>query len=185
MRAIVAKKKISKPTPGKSSPAAKPAPSNQPVGPMNVGLLEQIIGLMAANDLNTVDLRDGNQRVILRRGAAFAPAPALTPPQPAAPASAPAAAPAAVAATPAADDTAGLVAIKSPMVGTFYAKPSPDAKPFVSVGTPVNEDTDVCVIEAMKVFNNIKAELRGTVTKVVAEDGKPVEFGQVLFLVKP
>ena len=71
------------------------------------------------------------------------------------------------------------------MVGTFYARPTPDAKPFVSVGTVVNEDSDVCIIEAMKVFNNIKAEAKGTVTKVLAEDGKAVEFGQVLFLVKP
>ena len=78
-----------------------------------------------------------------------------------------------------------MIAIKSPMVGTFYAKPSPDAKAFVSVGSVVGDDTDVCVIEAMKVFNNIKAEVKGTITKVLAEDGKPVEFGQVMFLVKP
>jgi acetyl-CoA carboxylase biotin carboxyl carrier protein len=71
------------------------------------------------------------------------------------------------------------------MVGTFYASPSPDAKPFVSVGATVDEDTDVCVIEAMKVFNNIKAETRGTIAKVLVTNGQPVEFGQTLFLVKP
>jgi acetyl-CoA carboxylase biotin carboxyl carrier protein len=89
------------------------------------------------------------------------------------------------ASAPLPDADAGLVAIKSPMVGTFYAKPSPDAKNFVNVGSIINEDTDVCIIEAMKVFNNIKAETRGVIAKVVAEDGQPVEFGQVLFLVKP
>lgn len=158
---------------------------------MSVGLLEQIVKLMAANDLNTVELTDGDQRILLKRGvdvvaapaaSTYAPAPA---PQGAAP-KAPAATPATPApATPPADDTAGLIAIKSPMVGTFYARPSPDAKPFVSVGSVVNEETDVCIIEAMKVFNNIKAEVKGTIAKVLAEDGKPVEFGQVLFLVKP
>ena len=71
------------------------------------------------------------------------------------------------------------------MVGTFYASSSPEAKPFVSVGTVVDEETDVCIIEAMKVFNNIKAELRGTVTKILVSNGQTVEFGQPLFLVKP
>lgn len=157
-----------------------------PAGPMNLDMLEKLVKLMSTNDLNTVDLRDGEQRVVLKRGVSVAaaspgghwhPAPG---PQPAA---APAAAPSASSSAPVDDE--GLVAIKSPMVGTFYARPSPDAKNFVQVGTVVNEESDVCIIEAMKVFNNIKAEVRGTVTRIVAEDGKPVEFGQVLFLVKP
>ena len=173
------KKPVQKPA---ATGRAKPA---EAAGPMNVTLLQQIIQLMAANDLNTVDLRDGDQRVVLRRGAvAYTPAPAA--PQayaPAPAAAAPATSPAAGPAAPA--DDAGTIAIKSPMVGTFYAKPSPEAKNFVSVGSTVDEETDVCVIEAMKVFNNIKAEVKGTITKVLAEDGKPVEFGQVLFLVKP
>ena len=71
------------------------------------------------------------------------------------------------------------------MVGTFYAAPSPDAKPFVSVGSQVDEETDVCVIEAMKVFNNIKAETRGTIIKILVTNGQTVEFGQPLFVVKP
>lgn len=161
---------------------------------MNLDLLEQLVKLMSANDLNTVDLRDGDQRVVLRRGpryvasagptvqtvtgsAASVPTPSNTPSLPPASDSID---------TPSkSDDESGLIAIKSPMVGTFYAKPNPDAKNFVSVGSVVNEDTDVCIIEAMKVFNNIKAECRGTIVKILAEDGKPVEFGQVLFLVKP
>ncbi len=71
------------------------------------------------------------------------------------------------------------------MVGTFYAASSPDAKAFVTVGSRVDEETDVCVIEAMKVFNNIKAETKGTIAKVLVTNGQTVEFGQTLFLVKP
>jgi acetyl-CoA carboxylase biotin carboxyl carrier protein len=71
------------------------------------------------------------------------------------------------------------------MVGTFYSAATPEAKPFVSVGTSVDEDTDVCIIEAMKVFNNIKAECRGTIAKILVDNGATVEFGQTLFLVKP
>ena len=71
------------------------------------------------------------------------------------------------------------------MVGTFYAAPKQGEKPFVSVGTAVNEESDVCIIEAMKVFNVIKAEATGTIAKVLIQDGQPVEHGTVLFLVKP
>jgi len=71
------------------------------------------------------------------------------------------------------------------MIGTFYAKPSPDAKPFVTMGNQVDEETDVCVIEAMKVFNNIKAETTGTIAKILVTDGQTVEYGTVLFLVIP
>ena len=154
---------------------------------MDVVLLEQIVKLMAANDLNTVEVQDGEKRILLKRGTAaaeaapMAAAPAYAP----APAAAPAPAPA-PATAPAADASeAGLVPIKSPMVGTFYASPSPDVKAFVSVGSKIDEDSDVCIIEAMKVFNNIKAETRGTIAKVLVTNGQTVEFGQVLFLVKP
>jgi acetyl-CoA carboxylase biotin carboxyl carrier protein len=89
------------------------------------------------------------------------------------------------AAPPPVDEEASFKPIKSPMVGTFYAAPAPDAKAFVSVGSKVDEDSDVCVIEAMKVFNNIKAEMRGTIAKILVQSGQAVEFGQTLFLVKP
>jgi len=149
---------------------------------MDVDLLQQIVKLMAANDLNTVDVRDGERRIILKRGAASGPVVMSMPTM-----SAPAANPSGGASAPAApvDEEAGLKPIKSPMVGTFYAAPSPDAKPFVNVGSKVDEETDVCVIEAMKVFNNIKAELRGTIAKILVQSGQAVEFGQTLFLVKP
>ena len=176
------KKTAKKPT--KSTP-----PSSVSHGPMDVDLLRQLVQLMAANDLNTVDLRDGQKRIVLKRGAvvmATAPAAMSYAPQAYAPA------PQTLSAsggnsTPVApiNEDAGLVAIKSPMVGTFYAKATPDSKPFVSMGSSVDDETDVCVIEAMKVFNNIKAETRGTIAKILVTDGQTVEFGTVLFLVKP
>ena len=152
---------------------------------MDLELLERIVKLMAANDLSTVEVRDGDKRVILRRGAA--PETSGFPMSfsaPAAQSSAPAPA-AAIPAAPPADPDAGLVPIKSPMVGTFYTASGPDAKAFVSVGSTVDEETDVCIIEAMKVFNNIKAETKGTIAKIAVSNGQTVEFGQVLFLVKP
>jgi acetyl-CoA carboxylase biotin carboxyl carrier protein len=151
---------------------------------MDVNLLERLVKLMAANDLNTVDVRDGEKRVILKRGQAIvaSAAPAMNA-APAAHSVAPAGKGGADA--PPADEEAGLLAIKSPMVGTFYSTPTPDSKPFVSVGTTVDEETDVCVIEAMKVFNNIKAECRGKIAKIMVSNGQTVEFGQTLFLVQP
>jgi acetyl-CoA carboxylase biotin carboxyl carrier protein len=151
---------------------------------MDVSLLERMIKLMAAHDLNTVDVRDGERRVVLKRGSAVAAAyvppvvASQAAPQPLSPAAAPPAA-------AEAEADADLLPIKSPMVGTFYAAPSKGAKPFVTVGAKVDEETDVCIVEAMKVFNNIKAECRGTIAKILVNDSQPVEYGQVLFLVKP
>ncbi len=79
----------------------------------------------------------------------------------------------------------GLVTISSPMVGTFYRSPAPDAPPFVEEGDEVNEDDVVCIIEAMKIMNEIKAEVKGRIRKVLVENGESVEFGQPLFLVEP
>jgi acetyl-CoA carboxylase biotin carboxyl carrier protein len=110
--------------------------------------------------------------------AAFAPAPMA----------APAAAPAGGGAAPtpkAADSDAGLIAIESPMVGTFYSAANPDSPAFASPGTKINASTVVCLIEAMKVFNEIKAEKTGTIEKVLVKNGDAVEFGQKLFLVRP
>jgi acetyl-CoA carboxylase biotin carboxyl carrier protein len=157
--------------------------------PMDVDLLEQMVKLMAANDLNTVDVRDGDKRVILKRGAVMSAAPTYAMAHhssvPAATGSAPAGGVSSGSTPAVTDETAGLIPIKSPMVGTFYSAASPDAKPFVSVGDSIDEETDVCIIEAMKVFNNIKAEVRGTIAKVLITNGQTVEFGQPLFLVKP
>jgi len=100
----------------------------------------------------------------------------------AAPAAAPAAPP--VSATPA-DDTSHLIEVKSPMIGTFYRAAGPDKDPFVSVGTEVNTGDTICMVEAMKLFNEIEAEVSGKVVKILVEDATPVEFDQVLFLVDP
>jgi acetyl-CoA carboxylase biotin carboxyl carrier protein len=180
---------------GTTAAAGRNATRHQ--SPMDVELLERLVKLMASNDLNTVDLRDGEQRVVLKRGALVAPNASsgfFAHPAPTAYAPSHTSAPGLVSGTtsapPSTPPGAGesdrdLVAIKSPMVGTFYSSPSPDTKPFVSVGSQVDEETDVCIIEAMKVFNNIKAECRGTITKALVNNGQTVEFGQVLFLVKP
>ena len=169
--------------------------------PMDVTLLERMVKLMSANDLNTVDVRDGDKRVILKRGAAFtsfaAPhtsagggppmyAPAHHPHTSASsPGLASGATTGGTASTGGVPEDANLISIKSPMVGTFYAAPKQGEKPFVSVGSSVNEETDVCIIEAMKVFNVINAETTGTIAKILIQDGQPVEHGTVLYLVKP
>jgi len=87
---------------------------------------------------------------------------------------------------PAADEQeVEYVEIKSPMVGTFYAAPDPDSPPFVQLGSTVNPSTVVCIVEAMKVFNEIKAELSGTIQKILVKNEEPIEYGQPLFLVRP
>ena len=181
------------PSAGASSDAA---PSGAAGTPMDVRLLEQLVKLMAANDLNTVDLRDGDRRVVLKRGPAVSPvayAPSMAGPQAAyAPSSQPQAGAGASSGTTTAtgpatapDDSAGLVAIKAEMVGTFYSSPKPGEPAFVNVGSTVDEETSVCVIEAMKNFFPVKAGLRGTIAKVLVQNGQTVQFDQALFLVKP
>jgi acetyl-CoA carboxylase biotin carboxyl carrier protein len=152
---------------------------------MDVNLLAKFVELMASADLNTVDVRDGDRRVILKRGAAVGGPVHVTQVAPPVSASAPTGPNPAAAEQPSGNDEAGYLRITSPMVGTFYAAPKPGEKPFVSVGSRVNEDTDVCIIEAMKTFNNIKAECSGTIARILVQDGQPVEFGTILFLVKP
>ena len=105
-----------------------------------------------------------------------------------APAAAPVAAPAATATetkTESTSDDSKYITIKSPMIGTFYRKPSPDKDVFVNVGSEVKNDTVVCVIEAMKLFNQIEAEVSGKIVKILVDDASPVEYDQPLFLVDP
>jgi acetyl-CoA carboxylase biotin carboxyl carrier protein len=175
---------LSKKNPGKIP--KKTAKTSLSGSPMDVDVLAQIVRLMKDNDLTTIEVRDGVRRVVLERGA---PIVGTTPihqlPLPDYLQKLADAKIAASAAQQAPDQDAGLLSIKSPMVGTFYTASSPDAKPFVQVGSTVDEETDVCIIEAMKVFNNIKAECRGSISKILVTNGQTVEFGQVLFLVKP
>lgn len=104
---------------------------------------------------------------------------------PAAPVAAPAAAPATETKAESTSDDSKYITIKSPMIGTFYRKPSPDKDVFVNVGSEVKNDTVVCVIEAMKLFNQIEAEVSGKIVKILVDDSSPVEYDQPLFLVDP
>ncbi len=146
--------------------------------------VRDLIKLMADNDLTEIELVEDKSTIRLKRDSASVPAiPMPVPAAASAPAHAPA--PAAAPAAPAAAKTpAAGEAIKSPMVGTFYAAAGPDSPPFVKVGSHVDKDTVVCIIEAMKVFNEIKAETTGTIAKVLVQNGQGVEFNQPLFLLK-
>jgi acetyl-CoA carboxylase biotin carboxyl carrier protein len=175
-------KKPSRTTPQKSQPGAGTT-LGAAADPMDPSLLERIVKLMAANDLNTVDVRDGQRRVILKRGPAVAPVTYAAPATVAVSQPAPAVASGGTSPAPAGE--AGTTAIVSPMVGTFYSKSSPDAKPFVTVGSKVDEETVVCIVEAMKHYNPVKAEVRGTIVRILVSDGEVVDVNKPMFLVKP
>ncbi|MGC8560471.1 MAG: acetyl-CoA carboxylase biotin carboxyl carrier protein [Phycisphaerae bacterium] len=148
--------------------------------------VRDLIKLMADNDLTEIELVEDKSTIRLKRDPTpVAAVPMAVSAVASAPvhAVAPAAAPAAAAPVSAKPPVAGE-AIKSPMVGTFYAAAGPDSPPFVKVGSHVDKDTVVCIIEAMKVFNEIKAETTGTIAKVLVQNGQGVEFNQPLFLLK-
>jgi len=163
---------------------------------MDLKEIKAVIDLMTKNGLTEFELEKGDVKLRVKRGpsgewtttaipAAVAtggtqPLPQIIAPAAAVPASA-TPAPAAAPASPAANTSQ----IVSPMVGTFYLSPSPDSPAYVTVGQEVQEDTVVCIIEAMKVMNEIKAETRGIIVEVLAQNGKPVEFGKPLFAVRP
>lgn len=156
---------------------------------IDIRKLKELVRLMVENDLSELDLQDQQETVTIKRGwtgtapsVVQGPAPAAHAAHPAPPA---APAPSGEAPDPAPASDNGLVPIESPMVGTFYSSPNPDAEPFVGVGAPVGPDSVVCLIEAMKVFNEIKAEVSGTIERVLVNSGESVEFGQKLFLVRP
>lgn len=149
--------------------------------------IRRLVKLMADNDLTELDIKSGDTKIHLRRGGQevhmvpAAPAPAAPTPTPTPPP--PAASQEGKAETP--QPAENLIEVKSPMVGTFYSAPSPDSDPFVTTGARVGEDTVVCIVEAMKVMNEIKAECSGTIAEICVKNAQPVEFGQVLFRVKP
>ena len=155
-----------------------PAP-NQDI--FDVRRVRRLVELMKEHDLSEIDIREGDTRIQLRRGVD----PVVTVAAPrvaAAPIAAPATAPPPEAEQRRADD-AHVAVIKSPIVGTFYAAPNPESPAFVKVGDHVGPETAVCIVEAMKVFNQIPAEVSGKITAVLVENGQPVEFGQPLFKV--
>jgi acetyl-CoA carboxylase biotin carboxyl carrier protein len=151
--------------------------------------IRQLVKLMNDNELAEIDLRSGMQRIRLKkRGSEMLPVVAA----PTAVATAPLATPAPPAnaaqlpPTPTTTETkTKFLEIKSPMLGTFYRSPSPDAEPFVQVGSHVDNETVVCIIEAMKVFNEITADCSGKIVAVLVESAQPIEYGQVLFRVDP
>lgn len=151
---------------------------------LDIDQIRQLVDMMVVNDLVEISIRNGEDEINLRRPNCSAGV-AMTAPSTALP-------PAPVVAVPALpivseDDKAseaGLVEIGSPMVGTFYASPEPNAPPFVQVGSAISTGTVVCIIEAMKVFNEIKSEVAGKIERVLAKSGSAVEYGQPLFLVR-
>lgn len=165
--------------------------------------IQDLIKLINRSDLSEFRMKDGDFELTIRTtdyiknrtvSAPAAPqivsmpAQAMPPAMPAAPA--PAAAPAAAAPAPAAqekpeEDTSNYLEVKSPMVGTFYRSSSPDKPPFAKVGDTIEVGSTVCIVEAMKLFNEIESEVSGKIVKVMVEDAQPVEYDQVLFLVEP
>jgi acetyl-CoA carboxylase biotin carboxyl carrier protein len=151
--------------------------------------IKQIIDLMKRSELSEFEFEEEGFKIKIKRGSGGQPvimtAPSSAHPFPTASteASAVPARPAAPAAS-ATGDEAGFAYVKSPMVGTFYRSPSPENPSFVENGTKIDEKTVVCIIEAMKIMNEIQAEIKGSVVEVLVENGQPVEYGQRLFKVK-
>ena len=153
--------------------------------------IRELVEMMVANDLIELNVRDGDQEITLRRPNPMAQEFTAVPASPVVPVAAPAPTDAASEPPPEAKSRAGevvsvdLVEIRSPMVGTFYAAPDPDSPPYVQVGSHVRSTTVVCILEAMKVFSEIKAETTGTIEKILVKNAEAVEYGQPLFLVRP
>ena len=158
--------------------------SNQDI--FDVRKIRRLVELMDEHDLSEMDLRQGNMRIQLRRGrepvvmgAVAQPGPAVAGVPPVEPPKGAASAPSESASKQ--EEHIGL--ITSPMVGTFYSASDPDSGPYVKVGDVVGPETTVCIVEAMKVFNEIQAEIAGKIVGVLVENGEPVEFGQPMFKV--
>ena len=151
---------------------------------MELEQIKAIVAMMKDNDLSEFSMEQDGLKIRIKRGPEeFQQTVTIPTPAPAQPAVAPVPA---QPPTPApAAPPAGINHITSPMVGTFYLSPSPDAPPYVEVGQEVDPETVVCIIEAMKVMNEIKAEAKGIITQVLMENAKPVEFGQPLFKLRP
>ena len=152
--------------------------------------IKELIEIMKQNDLVEIEIKHGDDKILLKRSqpqsqqvGITAVHPVFAGPSPVIPAQAEASTTEAVPSAP--QQQEDLVEIKSPLVGTFYATPSPDSEPYVEVGSQVNTQTVVCIVEAMKVMNEIKAETDGTIAEILVTNGQAVEYGQVLFKVKP
>jgi acetyl-CoA carboxylase biotin carboxyl carrier protein len=159
---------------------------------MDIEQIRMLTDLMVERDLTEIRWQNGETRVLIRRASLSSPPEVLVsraaPARPTVDATASTAVVhqgVSASAPPASVESAGGTFIRSPMVGTFYATPDPESPPFVSIGSRVEPDTVVCMIEAMKVFNEIKAEVSGSIEAVLVENGQPVEYGKPLFRVSP
>lgn len=172
----------------KSSQEPKSRSADGPSDVFDIDRIRQIVELMEQHELSEVDLQQADDRIRLTRGGgqpAFAPYPTAAAPAAPATHAAPASPPAPVpAGADAAASTAGTITINSPMVGTFYARANPEAPAFVKVGDRVSEDTVVCIVEAMKVFNEIPAECSGKIVEVLVGDQEAVDFNKPLFRIQ-
>jgi acetyl-CoA carboxylase biotin carboxyl carrier protein len=146
---------------------------------MDLKELKALVRLMEGADLEELEVAEGDRRIRIRRRSGDGLPVIRTG------ASAQGGAKSVAAPTIATPDTAGLVPIESPMVGTFYRAPAPGAEPYVKEGDSIQKGTVVCIVEAMKLMNEIESEVAGRIARVAAENGKPVEFGQPLFWVEP
>lgn len=192
-----AKKKVTKKVVAKKAPAKKASTkktvvskSNMP-STFNIDEITNLLNAVNTSGVNELKLEKDDFKITIRQGVtsatvvqAAAPAHVAAAPAPAAPSAAPVAAPAAATseAAPAADN---LITVKSPMIGTFYRSAGPDKPTFVNVGDEIKEGDVLCIVEAMKLFNEIESEISGTVVKVLVDDASPVEYDQPLFLVEP
>jgi acetyl-CoA carboxylase biotin carboxyl carrier protein len=152
---------------------------------MDLRKLKKLIDLVQESGIAELEITEGEEKVRIARGGAVSVTPLATgaPPVVAVPVGVPAAAPAAPVAAPVAEAAPEGHVVKSPMVGTFYRSPSPDAKPFVDVGATVKAGETICVLEAMKLMNEIEADASGTIKAILVENGQPVEYGQALFII--
>jgi acetyl-CoA carboxylase biotin carboxyl carrier protein len=162
---------------------------------MNLNEIQDLIKFVAKSGVSEVEIEQkdfkiiikseqkskGNEQPIIVQAAA----PAVAAPAPVAPAPVAAAPAPAVAPAPAANDDSKYITVKSPMIGTFYRSSGPDKDPFVNVGDSIAKGNTLCIIEAMKLFNEIESEVSGKIVKVLVDDASPVEYDQPLFLVDP
>ncbi len=161
-----------------------PDPDSSSEDVFDVKRIRRLVELMQEIDLTEIDLQQGDQRIQLKRGTPPQITAHVAPPLAAVPA--PGEGAPAASGPPAAEDESDaehVVYIKSPMVGTFYSKANPDTPMFVEVGDSVDPDTTVCIVEAMKVFNEIRAEVSGKIVAVLCENEEPVDYGKPLFKV--
>ena len=155
---------------------------------MDIRKVKKLIELLDESGISEIEITEGDESVRISRNAPSAAAPAPTPAYATPPFAEPApeatsAAPPAPAAAPAAADDSDGYEVTAPMVGTFYAASSPESPPFVQVGDHVNEGDTLCIVEAMKMMNQIEAEVSGTVKSIRVQSGDPVEYGQILFVI--